>query len=296
MKIKTQYLFYVLMVILTASGIVSANEGKVDVPQNMASPLAEHYQAALNGEPEGLMAMVALYERFPGWGSEEPLQYWLEQLADTGDTDAKTKLCQFDNQVAFDYCISAAASGEIQAMLSIARKYSFGDGVERSEKIEAYWLLKAAQAGDSRAQESIGISYYWGHGVSIDYQQAYQWFTLAAQQGEPTAQRFLGVMYLEGTEPVVQDYAQALDWLQQASEQGDSSAQMELAIMYYKGLGVEQKKVESYAWMRLALERVMGINKGQWDANLASIKSGLSETDIAEGEKLFQKLQEEYLD
>lgn len=289
-KIKTQSLSFMLMVILTAGRIVSASEADVD------SPLAEHYQAALNGELEGLMAMVALYERAPEWGSEEPLQYWLEQLAGTGDIGAKAKLCQFDNQVAFDYCLSAAMSGVTQAMLSIADKYRSGYGVEMSQKMEAYWLQKAAQAGDSRAQEAIGISYFWGHGVSRDYQQAYQWFTLSAQQGEPSAQRFLGYMYLEGTGSVAQDYAQALDWLQQASEQGDSTAQMELAIMYYKGLGVEQKKVESYAWMRLALKRVTGIQKGKWNNNLASIKSGLSETDIAQGEKLFQKLQEEYLD
>jgi len=286
-KIKAQSLSFVLMVILTASQSVSAGEANVD------STLAEHYQAALNGEPEGLMAMVALYERVPEWGSEEPLQYWLEQLAATGDIGAKVKLCQFDNQVAFDYCLSAAKSGVTEAMLSMANKYRSGSGVEVSDKIDAYWLLKAAQAGDSRAQEEIGISYFWGKGVSKDYQQAYQWFTLAAQQGEPSAQRFLGQMYLEGTGSVAQDYAQALDWLQQAAEQGDGNAQMELALMYYKGLGVEPKKVESYAWARLAQKKVFGTSGRD---NLASIKSGLSETEIAEGEKLFQQLQEAYLD
>ncbi|MCL1038020.1 sel1 repeat family protein [Shewanella submarina] len=296
MKIKTQPISLVLMVILSASGIANASEANVDLAKDVDSPLAEHYQAALNGESEGLMAMVSLYERIPGWGSEEPLQYWLEQLADKGDIGAKAKLCEFENQVAFDYCLSAAMSGDTQAMLSIADKYSFGDGVRLSEKMEAYWLLKAAQAGDSRAQEDIGISYFWGRNVPKDYQQAYHWFTLAAQQGEPSAQRFLGQMYLEGTGPVAQDYAQALDWLQQASEQGESTAQMELAIMYYKGVGVEQKKVEAYAWMRLALERVLGIHKREWNNNLASIKSGLSEADIAQGEKLLQKLHEEYLD
>jgi TPR repeat protein len=66
--------------------------------------------------------------------------------------------------------------GSIQQQIELAAAYLTGRGVNRDEKMGAYWYEKAAAAGQPRAQEQIGYFYQIGlaaRGVSSDSAAGY---------------------------------------------------------------------------------------------------------------------------
>ena len=85
------------------------------------------------------------------------------------------------------------------------------------------YLLSAASLGLVDAQFNLGLMYYKGQGVPQDYEEALRWFKEAAEQGDAQAQYCLGLMYHKG-QGVSQDYEEALRWYKEAAEQGDAQA------------------------------------------------------------------------
>jgi TPR repeat protein len=91
---------------------------------------------------------------------------------------------------------------------------------------------------------------------------------------------------------------QALSGIRKAAEQGECRAQYELGMIYYSGKGVTEDKIESYAYYKLSV-------KSAWEAQhmfdiwsyassgLNSCESGMTEGQIAAGDKRVLELQKE---
>lgn len=86
---------------------------------------------------------------------------------------------------------SAAKSGTLVALVSLAIAYYEGNGTEQDLE-RAYSLgLQAAERGHGAAQHLVGKMYDFGEGVEKDPIEAYKWISLAARFGYPPAAAYL---------------------------------------------------------------------------------------------------------
>jgi TPR repeat protein len=126
-----------------------------------------------------------------------------------------------------------------------------------------------------------------GQGVTQDDPQALRWMTKAAEQGHASAQYEVGSYYVL---PPDQDYGKAAYWLRKAAEQGYARAQFSLSTLYYAGYGVEQDRLEAYAWMALA---VFNGDPEAFD-KLMDIKAGFTQGEFEQAHERAQRYQEKY--
>ena len=99
----------------------------------------------------------------------------------------------------------AAALGDAEAELNLARMYSTGHGVPRDDVEAAKWLRRAADQGRVVAQTVLAAMYVAGRGVVKSDTEAVTWERKAADQGYAAAQSMLGSAYEEGLR--CRDYA-----------------------------------------------------------------------------------------
>jgi TPR repeat protein len=129
-------------------------------------------------------------------------------------------------------------------------------------------------------QYGVGVMYHQGFMLSQDYVAAAEWFELAADRGYVKANNNLGVMYLAGN-GVPQSPAHSARMFRVAANAGLAEAQSNLAILYFQGRGVAKDYAQAFFWLSLAVEGGYAPAK----KNLSSLKSGLSASDVAKGER-----------
>lgn len=84
-----------------------------------------------------------------------------------------------------------ANSGDIDAMLAMARFYRLGGPTPRDAEQAFFWNRKAADAGNSEAQFNTGVSYAEGTGVAKDLAEARRYLEAAAAGGNNAATAYL---------------------------------------------------------------------------------------------------------
>jgi TPR repeat protein len=85
----------------------------------------------------------------------------------------------------------AAALGDAEAELNLARMYSTGHGVPRDDVEAAKWLRRAADQGRVVAQTVLAAMYIAGRGVVKSDTEAVTWERKAADQGYAAARACL---------------------------------------------------------------------------------------------------------
>ncbi len=87
--------------------------------------------------------------------------------------------------------LKEAESGDIEAMKSIASRYSIMD---QNYKESAKWYERAAVSGDAIAQRFLGVLFMIGKGVPQDYKIAEKWFNKAIEGGDKLALKKLKLL------------------------------------------------------------------------------------------------------
>jgi localization factor PodJL len=146
----------------------------------------------------------------------------------------------------------AAAAGQADALIEVARRYAEGDNVEKNLKAAAYWYERAAGSGNPIAQYRIGSLYEKGHGVDKDLGLAKLWYQRAAEQGNTKAMHNLAVMHTRAEAGKEPDFITASQWFTRAAELGVTDSQYNLGVLYGRGMGVEQNLIESYKWFSVS--------------------------------------------
>lgn len=144
-----------------------------------------------------------------------------------------------------------AAAGDVNAQLSLARAYDFGNGVRANSSEAAKWYEAAAELGNADAQNSIGSLYLWGEGVSKNPIKACDWFAKSAAQEYIPGIGNLGYCYDFGI-GVEQDRTKGAVLYEQAASGGDLQSMLNIGICYWKGVGVDKDLAKGYMWLDLA--------------------------------------------
>ncbi|MBD3379572.1 MAG: hypothetical protein GF408_03815 [Candidatus Omnitrophica bacterium] len=153
-----------------------------------------------------------------------------------------------------DTLIEQAKDGDVDAMLSLGRKYYYGENTEKDYAEAFKWFTKAAREKSPVGRTWAGYLYEKGQGVEQDEAKGVSFYEKAARQDYPLAQRNLAVMYEtgRGTE---QDMEKAVEWYKKAAGNGDVASQKALGKIYMFRENASKKDLEeAMAWFRKAAD------------------------------------------
>ena len=145
---------------------------------------------------------------------------------------------------------SKAIAGDVDAQLSLARAYDFGNGVRSSKGEAARWYEAAANQGNASAQNSIGSLYLDGEGVSKNPVKACEWFGKSAAQDDVQGTGNWAYCFDFGI-GVTQDRAKGAALYERAASAGDLQSMLNIGVDYWKGVGVERDLTKGYMWLDL---------------------------------------------
>lgn len=141
---------------------------------------------------------------------------------------------------AFEWMLSSAELGNMEAEYGVGVMYSRGDGVEKDSRLAASWYEKAALQGQAEAMNNLGNCYDEGDAVEQSDTKAIEWWFKAAQGGFSPIYARIADFYRDGLYGVKKDYNQAFVWYQKAANAGDKIGIYNLSYMYYNGYGVKR--------------------------------------------------------
>lgn len=137
--------------------------------------------------------------------------------------DAEAAYRAGDHKKAAVFARKGVAQKHAKSQFFLGAMYEYGQGVEKSISMAAYWYQMAGNQGHAEAQYSLAYLYRSGHGGEKSDEYALVWFQKSARLGNANAQYFLGDMYERGIS-VVQSYDEALVWYRKAAKQGQEAA------------------------------------------------------------------------
>lgn len=138
------------------------------------------------------------------------------------------------------------------AMLKLADKYYFGDGVKKNLAEAFHWYLKAAEKNVSEAISQVCLMYYTGVGTEIDYKKAFEWTERALSDPSDFLSRYIRAeIYFYGEGGIEKNYYEALGlYMYSAKKAINSAAMFRIAEIYEAGgYGVEADEQKSLAYL-----------------------------------------------
>lgn len=151
-----------------------------------------------------------------------------------------------DYNKSFEYYMKSARLGFMISQHEVGRCFENGWGIEKNIKKALEWYGKAAEQNYGEACRAIGYCMTFTHEVK-DYEVAFKYFKKAAELGNVVAINDIGVAYENGR-GVVQDNTKAVEWYKRAAEQGEQFAQCNLGFMYLWGRGISKDLNKAKEW------------------------------------------------
>ncbi len=210
-----------------------------------AHPLDDAYEKALKKERDGrfIEAMTQLKELadqgHPG------AQYYYGYMMDKANND----------ELAVELYTKSAEQNYIDGILSLAKMYAIGEGVEQDMARAKSLYEKAIELDSVDAMRIYGYAHQNGElKFNRDIEQALKWFKAAADKGDIKAITHLAKSFEKGSNGFSEDYEQAMYWLLKGAEMNDKYAIKRLRKVYQNGeLGQSSDDAKAEIW-RLKLE------------------------------------------
>ena len=139
---------------------------------NWKEPRSWYEKAAVQGNPDALLAMVRFYDQ--GLGG------------------------QADPEKGTEACIKATKAGSVVAMNEMGVRYQRGQGIAQDGVAAIGWFSIATQYGLQTAYINLGNCYETGNGTRPDMARAGELYGAAAKAGNPVAQMIIGRLFEEG--------------------------------------------------------------------------------------------------
>lgn len=129
----------------------------------------------------------------------------------------------------------AIAGGSVEARTKLGGLLlSIGDTESTRQAMALF--KQAAASGNGEALASLAAIYASGNGVPVDPELSFQYFKLAAARGNAAGFRGMGIAHASGF-GAVRDMDKAIDYYRRGSELGDIKATILLAGCYIDGCG-----------------------------------------------------------
>ncbi len=279
------------------------------LPQDLEMAIEYFYSAAKKGDP----LSAYKYSRH-AIGNEDLCDFWLAYAAIMELKEAYADAFALysskrEREIAAYYCSQLAEDGDVDAIIEMARRHLYGDGVEQNEK-QAKWyieqiekaplhalkLYRRLQAVEGRSirpkiptftDRNRIISKLIDGAKKFGYTEI--WLTLSnlyAKCGSKDANIYLALMHIEGVE-FEKNVEVGISMLEDAMHDGSVTAAKCLGDLYSVGEFVEQSDKHAVYYYRRAAE--MG-GAGEYE-NLGDIfhEGALTEPDYTLAYSLYEK-------
>ncbi len=184
------------------------------LPKDQMKALYWITQAAQQNHIEAMLKLVEIYKNL---NNQEQLNYWNKKLA----------LIEID----------AAESGNVLAMLSVAKKFMRGkDGFPRSGAQGVFWYKRAADSGNREALEYVAKMYASGRFLEKNPEKARELFEKVAEM-DPGFGNDIALFYADGRE-IPPDPERARYWFEKSIKTGNDTNKLQLAFRYWTARGV----------------------------------------------------------
>lgn len=203
------------------------------------SPFYWYKKQALKGNPTARKAFDYIYDYYKKMSYNIISKY--EKSAASGSIDAQITLALVylmgfhvnqDTDKAAKYFKDAATQGDIDAHIFLANMYE-GIGLEADYNLAAKWYKMLIELGLSHHRK-LAVCY----DKAGNFNEAFRWFLTAAEKGDVSIK--LAEYYHKGI-GTKQDFIKACEIYQIIiNEENDKNACRELGYMYYLGQGVEK--------------------------------------------------------
>lgn len=150
--------------------------------------------------------------------SKEP-----EKTAPTVENNLDKVPVVIDKATKLQILINKANSGDVDAMLELAKMYQEGNGVRRGWRKAATFYRKAANLGNATAINRLGDMYYFGYGIEKNFYKAFELYTKSADLGNTEAINNLAFMYENG-KGVMQNLQKAHELYTKSADLGNKLA------------------------------------------------------------------------
>jgi len=128
----------------------------------------------------------------------------------------------------------------------LARKYFFGEDINKDIDMALYWYEKAANKGFVPSQQKLGLLYYKGDFVDKNDYIAYKWLNKSAE-GDPDILSLVAEMLYKGI-GTEKNLTRAFKYYLKSAELGNKLSQNKLGIIYAEGVLVEKNLGEAEKW------------------------------------------------
>ena len=270
-----------LITITDPNDLQVTGENRQSSMTGTGDPLSDEESLFLSAPDERLDWMPPQDEENPF----EPDSASATRISDTGnDRDWDRKKPSDRTKDSFEECFDKAMNGDIEAKYQLARRYFYGNDVERDYDQAQMWYGLAAAAGHSFAKYELGKMYLYGIGIEKNQElgteyclDAYWNFRASVEKSygfdvgrsvdDGTAEKegFTGIkaaaylMYTLGRmeyagEGMPRDYSKAYQWFRLSADGGHVHSNYRLAKMYYAGEGIRQDYAMAESYFRTAAD------------------------------------------
>jgi TPR repeat protein len=214
-----------------------------------------------------------LYKQYPHDAYQKQQLAWYRQAAAQGNTDAMVKLARAyregegeiaDINLALQLYTAAMQQGNQKAALELTKLE------QKRTKYAAQQLKKEQKRRKSHSSKAFS------------YAEALK----QAKSGNPAAMREVGIALMQGKD-TKQDNTQGLDWLNKAAFAEDVPAMLQLAKHYAAGVDGNYDLSQAYGWYQKAAET--GNAEAQYQLGLGYARGIGVEKNLTEARKWLQQ-------
>lgn len=174
-----------------------------------------------------------------------------------------------DEEKAYQLYATAAEHHSTEGLLNQARCLEKGIGTSKNRSRALKIYVQLAKKENAYAMYRIGRAYLTGEGIKKSLESAYKWLNKALVSGSVDAMNYLRFINVKNdkdgrsTQDILvtgkelyksKSFEQALVYFEIAAKEGLPEAMLYLSEMYNLGLGVEQDKERSIAYLNHAKE------------------------------------------
>jgi len=204
------------------------------------------------------------------------LGFWM------GPIDPSDETRTADRSKRFDVLVAAWEKGDAYAAYSLGTGFSTGNrGFPLDIDKARVWLERAGEAGIPPAWHDLAVLLGSKRNPGgPDRIEAVKYFRKAAEAGFAGAQNNLGWQYYKG-DVIPKNYGEAIYWITRAVEQGEPFAYGSMGDMRFHEAGFERNDIETYKWLRLAVDNLPLGRARDADMKLfEAVKARMSSKDI----------------
>ena len=246
---------------VTIAHAVLMGNGAEQDPENAVNTLAELAEHDGSGRAYAILGLAYASGLLGSEDYDHAVEY-ISKGAELGNSQCMLLLAKIyalednpgrDTVASLRWSERAAATGSIEAILSLADRLHDGEACPKDLRRAAELYQQAADRGSTKAMCQLANCYEEGEGVILNSRRAYNLYLEAAERGAPYAMRMVAYCYDEGVY-VEHDDSQVTAWLIRAADAGDVVSCYLVGMRYATGEGVKKDKKQARAYLTQAAE------------------------------------------